>query len=82
MGILTWFISFPLVGAISQLADLIVYFIFGIVKYEQVAVRYLKMTLQSPPMLVIALILIILAAPVIEEFFYSGGFCKVGLKND
>lgn len=72
MGIMTWFISFPLVIVIGQLADLLLFYFFGFENYEQVAVRYLKTTLNSPPMLVIALFTILLAAPVIEEFLFRG----------
>src|SRR4029077_13952502 len=57
---------------IGQIFDLIIYLPFGVVNYEQVAVRYLKTTLASPSMLVIALILILLAAPVVEEFLFRG----------
>jgi uncharacterized protein len=72
MGVMTWFISFPLVIAIGQLADMFLYYFFGFENYEQVAVRYLKTTLNSPPMLAVALFTILLAAPVIEEFLFRG----------
>jgi uncharacterized protein len=72
MGVMTWFISFPLVIAVGQLADMLLYFFFGFESYEQVAVRYLKTTLNSPQMLAIALFTILLAAPVIEEFLFRG----------
>lgn len=72
MGVLTWILSFPLVIVVGQLADMILYFFFGIEQYEQVAVRYLKTTLGSPPMLAIALFTILIAAPVIEEFLFRG----------
>ncbi len=72
MGVMTWFISFPLVIAIGQLADMLLFYFFGFENYEQVAVRYLKTTLNSPPMLAVALFTILLAAPVIEEFLFRG----------
>ncbi|HSW86014.1 MAG TPA: CPBP family intramembrane glutamic endopeptidase [Rhabdochlamydiaceae bacterium] len=71
-GLMTWLISFPVIAVIGQITDLIVYLIFGVVTYEQVAVRYLKMALGSPAMLVVALFVILLAAPVIEEFLFRG----------
>lgn len=70
LGVLTWFLSFPIVVVVGQLADILVYFLFGLETYEQVAVRYLKMTLGSPSMLTIALFTILLAAPMIEEFLF------------
>lgn len=72
MGVMTWFIGFPLVVAIGQLADMIIYFFLGLENYEQVAVRYLKTTLDSPPMLAVALFTILIAAPIIEEFLFRG----------
>lgn len=72
MGVLTWIIGFPLVIAVGQLADMILYFFFGLENYEQVAVRYLKTTLGSPEMLTIALVTILIAAPIIEEFMFRG----------
>lgn len=72
MGVMTWIISFPLVIAFGQFADMILYFFFGYENYEQVAVRYLKTTLGSPPMLAVALFTILIAAPIIEEFLFRG----------
>ena len=72
MGVMSWIISFPLVIAIGQLADLLLHFFFGFENYEQVAVRYLKTTLGSPSMLAVALFTILIAAPVIEEFLFRG----------
>lgn len=72
MGVMTWFISFPLVIAVGQLTDVVLYFFFGFENYEQVAVRYLKTTLGSPEMLAVALFTILIAAPVIEEFLFRG----------
>lgn len=72
MGMMTWIISFPLVIALGQLTDMILYFVYGYENYEQVAVRYLKTTLNSPPMLAVALFTILIAAPIIEEFLFRG----------
>ncbi len=72
MGVMTWVISFPLVIAVGQFADMILYLIFKYENYEQVAVRYLKTTLGSPPMLAVALFTILVAAPIIEEFLFRG----------
>ncbi len=72
MGILSWFIAFPLVIAVGQLTDMLLYYFFGFQNYEQVAVHYLKKALDSPPLLFVALFTILLAAPVIEEFIFRG----------
>ena len=72
MGVLTWFIAFPCVLLIGEIADMIVYALFGMQNYEQVAVRYLKMNLSSLEALFIPLFIILLAAPAIEEFLFRG----------
>lgn len=72
LGVLTWLLGFPVVVVVGQLADMLVYYLFGVESYEQVAVRYLKSTLGSPSLLVMALFTILLAAPIIEEFLFRG----------
>jgi uncharacterized protein len=72
IGACTWLISFPPVVVIGQLADMLIFALFGVESYEQVAVRYLKMTLGSPPMLAVALFTILIAAPVMEEYLFRG----------
>jgi len=72
LGILSWFISFPIVVVVGQTADLLLYVLFGFEGYEQVAVQYLKMTLTSPLLLSVALFTVIITAPVIEEFLFRG----------
>ncbi|MEK7339461.1 MAG: type II CAAX endopeptidase family protein [Candidatus Rhabdochlamydia sp.] len=72
MGILTWVISFPVVIAVGQLFDFILYLFFHLETYEQVAVRYLKKSIYSPSQLIPALIMITLAAPIIEELLFRG----------
>lgn len=72
LGILTWAISFPLVAAIGQICDMLLYIFAGFQSYEQVAVRYLKNALASPSLLVVALFAILFAAPVMEELLFRG----------
>lgn len=72
MGILLWIVSFPLVVAIGQLVDMLLTLFFQFEGYEQVAVRYLKTTLESPLPLTLALFTILIAAPIIEEFLFRG----------
>ncbi len=72
IGACSWLASFPLVVIIGQLADMLVFALFGVETYEQVAVRYLKMTLATPSLLAIALFSILVAAPILEEFLFRG----------
>lgn len=83
-GILTWVISFPIVVAIGQLFDFILYLFFHLENYEQVAVRYLKKSIYAPSQLMPALIMIICAAPIIEELLFRGclqSYLKRYMKN-
>ncbi|MEI8328631.1 MAG: CPBP family intramembrane glutamic endopeptidase [Chlamydiia bacterium] len=71
-GSMTWILGFPVAVFVGQACDLFIYLFAGMQSYEQVAVRYLKMTIDSPFMLSIALFTIIIAAPVTEEFIFRG----------
>jgi len=72
IGMLAWIVSFPIVSAIGSIADLTIDAIFGKQEYEQVAVRYLKTSLESEILATLALITIVLSAPIIEEFLFRG----------
>lgn len=72
IGVLAWLISFPLVVAVGQLCDFVIYVFFHLETYEQVAVRYLKQSTDSPSQLVPALLMIVCAAPIIEELLFRG----------
>lgn len=72
LGWAVWFISFPAVAAIGELGDLLIYLFFKVEHYEQVAVRFLKMALTEPSVLIIAFLLIVFIAPAIEEFLFRG----------
>lgn len=72
LGILTWLIAFPIVGAVSQIMEFITFVLTGLSPVDQIAVRYLKVAKESPVLLSIALFAILVAAPVIEEFVFRG----------
>ncbi len=72
LGILTWLIAFPVVGAVSQMMEFIAFALTGLSPVDQIAVRYLKMAKESPVLLSIALFMILVAAPVIEELVFRG----------
>jgi hypothetical protein len=71
-GAAAWLVAFPVVQVVGQLFDMILFVIFRFEGYEQVAVKYLKTTLESPAMAVLALISIVIIAPVVEEFLFRG----------
>ncbi|MCB1109784.1 MAG: CPBP family intramembrane metalloprotease [Chlamydiia bacterium] len=72
LGILTWVLAFPLVGAVSQIIEFLTHVLTGFVPVDQLAVRYLKLAKESPFLLAIALFAILIAAPVIEELVFRG----------
>lgn len=72
VGLATLILAFPVVAFVSQFFDLLLYLIYKLENYEQVAVRFLKISLQSPSLKIIALFSIIILAPLIEEFLFRG----------
>lgn len=72
LGIITWFLSFPLVTILGEVIEAVVLFIFGPKSYEQAAVRFMKLASASSFSLIFALIAVIILAPLIEEFLFRG----------
>lgn len=72
IGMLSWLICFPIVSVIGSIADLMVNWLFGQQQYEQVAVKYLKSSLGSNFLAILALVTILIAAPFLEEFLFRG----------
>jgi uncharacterized protein len=72
IGVLTWFIAFPLVAVVGEISDMLLNRFFGLQNYEQVAVRYLKTSLSSFETMIIPLFIILFIAPTIEEFLFRG----------
>lgn len=72
IGVLTWFLSFPIVTVIGEVADFILQSFFGLQTYEQAAVRFVKGATDSPLSLVFALLSILVLAPLVEEFLFRG----------
>jgi len=72
LGAIAWLVAFPVVQVVGQLFDMILFVILRFEGYEQVAVKYLKTTLESPAMAILALISIVIVAPVVEEFLFRG----------
>lgn len=73
MGILTWLISFPIVLAVSQ-AFSILLIALGVDGKEQVAVRFLKSTMENPVLFTITSLFVIFVVPTIEELLFRGFF--------
>lgn len=71
MGILTFLISFPLVLAVSQAFNILITY-FGLTGHDQVAVRFLKSTMETPILFALTSFFIIIIVPVIEELIFRG----------
>jgi len=72
LGMITWFLSFPIVTVLSELVDKILKSFFGLKIYEQTAVRFVKVAMDSPTSLIFALLSVLVLAPLIEEFLFRG----------
>ena len=72
IGALCWFLTFPLITVLGQLIDTLIQTLFELKTYEQVAVRYLKLALGHPLLLITTLITILIIAPFLEEFLFRG----------
>jgi membrane protease YdiL (CAAX protease family) len=68
-----WILAFPLVLFLSQVLELIVLKVFQATQLpDQIAVKFLKSTFESPLYFGIAVISIIILAPLIEETLFRG----------
>ncbi|MCB1082636.1 MAG: CPBP family intramembrane metalloprotease, partial [Chlamydiia bacterium] len=72
LGIATLRLVFPIVVGLSQIVETIVFILSGYSPLDQLAIRFLKMTKESPYLLALALFSILIAAPIIEEFVFRG----------
>ena len=71
-GALCWFLTFPLITVLGYLLDILIRSLFQLQEYEQVAVRFLKMALGNPLLLVVAIFTIVIIAPFVEEYLFRG----------
>ena len=73
IGASSWIIIFPLTLFISQLLDIFNLVIFNITEVpDQIAIRFLKQTLDHPTYFFAATVSIVIFAPIIEELLFRG----------
>jgi len=73
MGGATWLIAFPIMIFWGQLLNILIYLLFKVKDLpEQLAIQYLKMTMNHPLLFAMALFCIIILAPLVEEFMFRG----------
>lgn len=72
-GFIFFLFSFPIIIFISQLLEGILIFLFNISNLtDQLAVQYLKQSIQIPSQFILAIIAISVLAPILEEFLFRG----------
>jgi membrane protease YdiL (CAAX protease family) len=73
IGIVTLFIAYPLSQFLSLLTEVILFYLFKVKQLpDQIAVEFLKNTLDYPLNFLLATISIVLFAPLIEEIVFRG----------
>lgn len=71
MGVLTFVISFPIVLAVSQAFTFFILY-FELPRQEQVAIRFLKSTMENPILFFITSLFVVFIVPTIEELLFRG----------
>lgn len=72
LGILTWFISFPLVTAFNQLVSMIVLWVFRQPQVEQVAVQHIRTIASDRWLFGLTFLGVIILVPILEELLFRG----------
>ncbi|MBM3193947.1 MAG: CPBP family intramembrane metalloprotease [Chlamydiae bacterium] len=73
IGFISWVIAMPVVASITTLTEILVsLFLVSPEKNEQVAVKYLKNSLNDPGSTAVAFFSILVVAPFLEEFLFRG----------
>ncbi len=79
-GMLTWFISYPIVIVVSQLLAIVVLYLFQEPHVDQVVVQHLKAMAQFPLVFSLMVLSIVIFAPLCEEILFRG-FLQTWLKH-
>jgi len=72
LGVLAWFLSFPLVSIIAEGIDQLMKYFFHYEYVAQNAVKFVKLAIDSPTSLILVLLSILVLAPLVEEFLFRG----------
>jgi len=71
-GICMWVLAFPIAIFVANSVELITYFVTKNVSQDQVAVRYFKLSMGYPHLILLSSLLIVFLAPCIEELLFRG----------
>lgn len=72
IGVASWFVIYPLVLAFSQVLSIGVWYLFHHPFVEQVAVQYLRKTLEEPWLFGLSALAVTTLVPFTEEFLFRG----------
>lgn len=72
VGVLTYFLAFPIVLLLSEGSDYLLGKLFGPITYEQSAVQFFKAALNQPFSVAGAILSVLVFAPLVEEFLFRG----------
>lgn len=71
-GASAWFVSYPIMLAAGQSVSILMLLFYAPSSTEQVAVRYLRQTMEYPPLFISTAFLIIALVPIVEEVLFRG----------
>lgn len=72
IGMLAWFVSYPIVAAFGQLLTMLVLLLFGATPVEQTAVQHFRQAVGDPFLTAAATASIITIVPLAEEILFRG----------
>jgi len=73
IGLATWIIAFPLVIFFNEAFEILLEVVFHVRELpEQTAIQYVKMAMEEPGNLVMAIFSIVVLVPIVEEFLFRG----------
>lgn len=72
LGMLTWFIAFPVAIACKEIVGTMVSHFFSVSPLDQVAVQHLRSTFAAPSLLAFTIFGIVVCAPLTEEILFRG----------
>ena len=72
IGFCAWFVGYPIMLVVGQLASILTLIFFLPSTVEQVAVRYLRQIMDYPVLFISTSLLIVFVVPIVEETLFRG----------
>lgn len=80
IGVLTWFVAYPLVAAVGQLMAMTLSLFYLGPHVDQLAIKHLKSIMDEPWLFSVTMIQVVTIVPAIEELIFRG-FLQTWLKE-